>query len=590
MAGSAAPSTTTALGALGSRGPSRQMPKQTGLQTQTPRQPFVKRLDKLKQNQSDVQYEWREITDFIRPRRGIYLGDPNKARQRRSTKIINPEANVASRTLGSGMMSGVSSPARPWFNLDLPSEQIKELGDVKTWLYSGTHTVQDVLAKSNFYQAVQQFYRDLGDFGNACMICDEHYQNVVNYTVFAPGQYYWATGDDGRVNTLYAEFTKTVIQLVEAYGLENCSDRVREMYNRGSVDEVIKCVMAIEPNMRQIQGLPGPQGWPWIVVYFELEGMGGTDKDRLLRRSGYREWPVAAARWDVQSGEDYGSGPGLDALGDAKSLQQLELRKAQAVDKIVKPPRQAPVSPGTQVSDLPGGLTYLPTTSATAAVIKPIYEIPAQAITAISQEIDRVERRINRTYYADLFLMMAQSDRREITAREVEERHEEKLLALGPVLERLHNEALNVMIERTFMICFRAGLIPPPPERIQGMPLGVQYTSILAQAQRAVAVGAIERFFGFIGSLSSAYPTVIDKADVDQAVDEYGSALGVPPSVIRSDDAVVEMRKERVAAQQQDQQMQQGTIAAQNAKVLSETQVGSQSALDTLLGMSGPAQ
>ena len=36
--------------------------------------------------------------------------------------------------------------------------------------------------------------------------------------------------------------------------------------------------------------------------------------------------------------------------------------------------------------------------------------------------------------------MMAESDRREITAREIDERHEEKMPVLGPVLERLHDD------------------------------------------------------------------------------------------------------------------------------------------------------
>ena len=50
---------------------------------------------------------------------------------------------------------------------------------------------------------------------------------------------------------------------------------------------------------------------------------------------------------------------------------------------------------------------------------------------------------------------MAFSDRRQITAREIEERHEEKLLMLGPVLERLNDELLRPLIDRTFNIMVR---------------------------------------------------------------------------------------------------------------------------------------
>ena len=66
------------------------------------------------------------------------------------------------------------------------------------------------------------------------------------------------------------------------------------------------------------------------------------------------------------------------------------------------------------------------------------------------------ENRIQRAFYEDLFLMLANSDRRQITAREIAERHEEKLLMLGPVLERIHGELLDPLIDVTFARCLSA--------------------------------------------------------------------------------------------------------------------------------------
>ena len=52
---------------------------------------------------------------------------------------------------------------------------------------------------------------------------------------------------------------------------------------------------------------------------------------------------------------------------------------------------------------------------------------------ALAADIADVQGRIKEAFYANLFLMMAESDRREITAREIDEQREQKMLMLGPV-------------------------------------------------------------------------------------------------------------------------------------------------------------
>lgn len=65
---------------------------------------------------------------------------------------------------------------------------------------------------------------------------------------------------------------------------------------------------------------------------------------------------------------------------------------------------------------------------------------------------------------------------------------------LGPVLERLNSEFLNRSIDRVFGIMLRAGLIPEPPEVLQGQTLKTEYISVLAQAQKQVALGGVDNF------------------------------------------------------------------------------------------------
>lgn len=185
--------------------------------------------------------------------------------------------------------------------------------------------------------------------------------------------------------------------------------------------------------------------------------------------------------------------------------------------------------------------------------------------------------------------MLSMGDRRDMTAREVQERHEEKLLMLGPVLEGLIDDLLDPVIDRVFNVMVEdpRGLIPPPPDELSGMDLKVEYISVLAQAQRAVGISGIERLWGFAGQVAQMDPSVLDKLDADQTIDEYASMAGVSPSMIVPDEQVEEVRQQRAAQQAQMQQMAQSRETVEQQKVLSETKVDEESVLAQMVGAPG---
>lgn len=558
------------------------LPRPAFMMLDLPAEPFQKRLSALKNLRTFYDAEIDAVGRFIRPRRMKRFwenGRPPDA-SRQSEHIVNTTATMASRTLRSGMQSGASSPARPWFKLTTPDPDLAESGNVKDYLTTVARRMATVFGRSNIYDCLHTAYGDLGDFGTSCMMIDENFDNVIRCHVYSPGEYYLAKGGDGEINTVYREFEMTVLAMVQRWG-DNVSDEVMRLYDQQHFEQSIQLCEAVEPNMQQVADVPGPRGAPYLRVYFEVQ----TSKDKgLLECKPCHEFPGCTPRWEVRDNDVYGTGPGIEALGDVKGLQFLENRKAIVVDKLATPPTQGGPS-DIKVKHRAGQHTAVAGSDmSTRPVISALYDINPASITAIAAEIQRHEERINQVYFSDLFLMLSQSDRREITAREVDERHEEKLLALGPVIERLHNENLDPAISRTFNIMHRAGILPPPPEELQGMELKVQFISTLAQAQRAVAIQGIERYAGFVGNLVAVFPSVADKFDADQAADEYAEAIGVPAGVVVSDDRVEAIRK----AKQADQQaatagaaMQQG---AETAKVLADTDVTDQSMLGQILG------
>src|SRR5688572_17893259 len=101
----------------------------------TKRDQYLRLRSQLVQSVQSFQLHWRELNDYIMPRRGRFtLSDRGKG-ERRSSKIIDSTATFAARTLSAGMMSGITSPARPWFRLGTPDPDLSEHASDKQWLH-----------------------------------------------------------------------------------------------------------------------------------------------------------------------------------------------------------------------------------------------------------------------------------------------------------------------------------------------------------------------------------------------------------------------------------------------------------------------
>lgn len=547
------------------------------------------RLERMRSERSEYYTEWQDISDYIQIRRGKFLLDQQR-KSRRSRKVLNETGTFASRTLGAGMLAGVSSPSRPWLKLLTPDPKLNEFASAKRWLDISQRMLYRAFQISNYYHVKQTQYRDMGDFGQGPMLIDEDFENGINCVISSPGEYFLDVNHRNQVDVLYREFQWSTTQCMKKFGYKNCSGIIKNAWDRGDKNSKFNILHAVEPNDYQERGAKGVRGMPFISVYMCTSASGN---DAILEVKGYRDNPISAPRWDVQSDDVYGDGPGSLMLPAVKSLQTLERRAGQIVDKITAPNMALPASMRNQVLNHNAGQpTYFPDAmfQGNAGRGYQLYQIDPRAPSSIGEQIARHEQRINTGYFVDLFLMLEQSDRRQITAREIEERHEEKLIALGPVLERTHYEGLNVEVDRTFGILARANVIPPPPPEMEGMTLKVEYTSLLAVAQKSVGVASMERFAGFMGNLSAGNPNVLDKWDMDQTVDEYSDLIGVPAAIIRSDEEADAIRKAREQKQQAAEGMAMAASGADTAKVLSETDTmrgGNSNLLADLLGGAG---
>lgn len=511
----------------------------------TLRERATKRLSGLQNARQPYEAEWKEIAQHAQPSRSKFLyGDGDRRFRRSNRAIYNSHGILAFRILASGMTSGLSSPSRPWFRLTTYNEDDLQSQDARAWLSDVEQRMYAFLAETNFYAAAKSGYAELGMFGTeACVMVEHPVEGAVCHPLTV-GEYYIALGDNAKPDTLYRKAWMTVHQAVQSFGLDKVSAQVKTHYDNSNYEQIVRVWHAIEPNDERDLDVMTAKGKPWRSFYWD-EG-DGDRKDGYLKVDGYSEQPFWAPRWDAIGGDTYGSSPGMEALPDLRELQLQTKRKTEATAFLVKPEKIVPSS--VNLTGQAGNVVSASSVDKDTVIVP--YQIPYQAIEAIVADIQRCTDSIDRLAFADVFLaitnMEGSPDR---TVPEINARIEEKMTQLGPVIERVNDEKLAVVVDRTFGIMQRLGIIPPAPEELQGKGLKIDFVSILTQMQRMVGLSQTERVTSFIGNLAAAFPEAADKLNVDEAIDDYANRAGSPPKIIRSDEDVQQLREARQQAE-----------------------------------------
>jgi len=572
---------------------------------------YCERSQNMYNAASEYRQLWHALNEYLFPFSGSGLrnkqddnsglGSSKKTLNQRDRKILNSTANYARLVYSNGMTGGTTSSTRPWFRIALPDRDLMEFKPVKEWLHETRLRMMYALQRSNFYDAIANMHEEIGVYGWNPMIIDEDPKYMIRCRPMTIGEAYIALDENQRPATLYRSFYMTVEQLVKRFAWapagkepqrvnrtgEGLPHTIWKLWKDGKLDERVQVLHVIERRTTWPEHQIGPKAMPWASIYMLKDGNKRGDKGKdaeYLEVSGYMSQPFVAPRFKTTGTQVYGNScPGIEALADVKMLQKMEKDKLMGLDRQVNPPMNAPamMKKTGGGSTLPGAVNFVDIMQGQQGFTPTLQVNPD--LNGLMVTIQEVEARIRRHFGVDLFLMMS-SEEKNMTATEVARRQTEKLHQLGPALTRFNHEGLDPIIDRVFTVMLGRGEIPPPPEEMQGMELSIEYTSLLAEAQRIADVPAIEQFSSFTGGLMAVAPEAGDKVNWDEMVDLAGERFSVPPEVIRTDEEVAQMRQERARQQQAAQMVQNAESMAGSAKTLSETTVGDESVLDRMLG------
>jgi hypothetical protein len=537
-------------------------------------------LKKIKARVSDANTifncSWRshykEIVDYFAPRIGMYLTEGKESSKDRGKKkganIINNKASLARRVLASGIQSGLTSHAKPWLSLTVPSFAAQEIpNSVRVWLADVTKIMLQIFADSNFYSVIYGVDDELGTVGTGALLIEEDFTTVVRFRHFTVGEYRLAADSANRVNTLIVPtIPLTVENVVEEYGINNVRPETKDAFEAGRLDEEKEVCCYIGPNVDFGDSKSRLSNSKFIMVEWEI----GSDENEYLRISGFKEQPFAVARWQVIGTDVYGSDcPGMLALPEVKQLQVMEKKKLRALDKHVDPPLVAPTSLQNQgVISVAGGVNYVDNIQGNSK-LEPAYHV-APDLNGITAATAAVEARIDECFFVQAFVAFMESTKR-MTAEEAIKLAAEKLVLLGPVAELAESETLDAVVDRVFAVASRMGVFPPPPPELpEGIPLKIEYLGTLSQAQKLSGATSIGQFLQATMALLQMQPDSAPKLDGDSIIEELAEATGMSPRVLRDSKLVQQIRQQQQAQQQAQMEMmmmQQGAETAKTAAI-----------------------
>lgn len=500
-----------------------------------------------------IKPDWQELAEFYMPRSVRFLVSNINKQPAKSKKIKDSTPLKAVRNFSSGMMSGATNPATNWFRLKIKNFDIKEDWAVKQWCAKVENIIRDVLNSSNFYTVLTSVYKQFGVFGISALALESDTDSIMRVKLLPIGSYRIAKNQRGEVDTICRIYMETAKNLYSKFGKDNVSAAVKSAIESKQYQQLFEVVHIVMPNAEYIPESVWAKDKKFISVYYETCG----EKDKFLSKSGFNKFPYVVFEAEVNGEDVYPSDcPGINALPDVKQLMAEVVDKGKTIKKILSPTYKGPaILKNKKLADLPGVFVE---TDENGNGMSPVYQVPPAVLSPLREDIIDLRNSISELFFNDLFAMILNTADRGRTATEVNELKEEKMVLLSPLLEQVHS-GLKIVMEWVFNTCFELNIIPEIPQRIQGEELEIEFVSMLAQAQKAQKISAIERFSTFTANLAQATQDamLVKKLNTNKIVNDYADFVNISPEQIVSDEDIEKLRQAALQEQERTKQMQQ---------------------------------
>lgn len=521
---------------------------------------LVKRWRALKEVRAPHMAYCDDLARVMLPQRVGFTSQVEPG-QRRTDEIFDGTGMQAARGLANATGGMLRPDGQQWVFIEAADEESKADDEAKEWLADSEDRLTQALdsPRARFRQALGEGDLDLVVFGMASVFTGEtdSMDNLLFQTLH-PKDATPFFNEEGAPEGMFRSRSLKVRQARDKFGVDNLSDAVKKKIEQDKLDDSVEFLHAVLPRKEAQKGASGARNMPFASLWME------TESGKIARESGYREFPFAVPRWDTSSGDDTGMSPGMIALPDTNTLQAMEETILIAGQRAAAPPLLAP-NDGTfdAANTFPDGITYYD-----ADLAKTLGRIPVGpmdsggSLPIVVQMQDNKRQQVFAAYLRNVLNLPVEGP--QMTATEVMQRKEEFIREVGPVFGRLETDYTAPIIERAFLIMFRAGGFAPVPDSLAGKKIRFRYQSPVKKIRQQVEAAAARMWALELVELEQIRPGALDVLNIDEYARFQAEANNVPQRIIVSKDRVAEIRTQRLAQQQQaaEAAMLEGTVDA----------------------------
>ncbi len=505
---------------------------------------LIKYYEKLKGDRANWEAHWREVAEYILPNKDGITGQKAPG-EKKFGDLYDTTAVHSNELLASALHGMLTNPTTPWFGLSTGIPALDGDDDVRKWLQESVRAMHNIMNNSNFQTEIHEVYLDIGSLGTGALLIEEDDTDILRFLSIPIPEVYIDENYKGQVSCVARCFKKPIKDIVDEFGefafMEaGMMDLLKKPHMEMEILHIVGENTAFNPHFIEV-------GNKKFYSEYILK-----DKKITLESKGYDTFPMAVPRWTKISGEKYGRSPGMKALPDIKMINQIMKCTIRSAQKTIDPSLQVP-DDGVMgpIRTGPSAINYYRAGSKDR--IEPI--LTGGRVDIGFQLIENVQTKIRSAFFIDQLQLR---EGPQMTATEVMQRTEEQLRLLGPILGRQHNELLKPLVDRVLEICLRRGVLPRMPEKILGKKVDVQYSSMIARAQKTAELESFNRMIQLMAPIFSISPEVQDNLDTDSAFSYVSNTLSLPFELIRNKVAVKKLREGRAeAAEKQNQMMQQ---------------------------------
>lgn len=538
----------------------------------------IRRFNKLKDRRSGLDTFWTEIGDHVMPEESFVeqayrtstsqSASPHNRRWDTYDRLFDSTIARANWTLANGQFARVTPPNSAWFTFDAPFG-LRENDRVVKWYGELTEIARELLQKSRFYSQIYRLYMQRGGFGTSLMYAASTDKTPLYFRSHPVGTYVLAEDDEGVTDTVYREFPLSARQAVQFFGEDGVGEDVSKAAkseNPGDQDKEFTFLHVVRPRLdsERDAGKKDPENMPIASIYIDVKAK------KKCRVSGHMTMPYMASRYAEMGTGPYGWGPGFLALPEARQLNYLEMNLDVLAERAATPSVLAPADLEGELDLTAGGVTYLNPWAPHNNNL-PREWAPAGSYQHGEARAAHKRQAIEDAFHVRLFMLFnMMDDKTERTAREIQEKANERLTQFYPTFSLLTTELLNPILSQVFQVALEArGFGSIPPELIQqadGRAFipdpTTSFSSTIGLAMKRVDNSSFLAWQQIVGPMLELAPQMADHLDWNRISRDIFRNEGGPTPWLLDIDKVQANQQARAQQQAQEQALLAGATVS----------------------------